>query len=137
VTARLQKARLVTSEVFARAPRYHPVALRVSVDADPVDPLALEQKIRTQLQRFLDPLTGGDEGGGWPFGEPVRPSVLLREAQKAVGAVGRVSEVAIGLDGARPSESCREVRIRPHDLVWLSELSVRLNRQAQAIGGLR
>lgn len=137
VSARLDKARLVTTEVFVRAPHYRSVALRVSVDADPADPMALEQRIRQHLQQFLDPLIGGDEHEGWPFGEPLRPSVLLREAQRAVGNMGKASEVAIGLDGAAPGESCREVPIQPIDLVWLDQVTVRLDRSAQPTGGLR
>lgn len=137
VTKRLDLARLVTTEVFVRAPRYHSVNLSVAVDADPADPLTLSQQIKERMRSFLDPLVGGDEHNGWPFGEPLRPSALLREAQDVLGDVGKVREVAIGLDGAAPTESCRDVAIGPHELVWLDQFGVRLNRSNQPSGGLR
>ena len=73
------------------------------------------------MRRFLDPLTGGDQQDGWPFGAPVRPSALLRVAQQAAGHDGDVSRVAIALDAGTAWEDCRDVAIRPHELVTLAE----------------
>jgi predicted phage baseplate assembly protein len=137
VQARLDAARLVTTEVFVAAPRYRPVSLRVEVEADPLDPAALERRLEEHLRRFLDPLTGGDGGDGWPFGEPLRPSALLREAQEALGRAGEVSRIALGLDGEEPSEDCKDVAIGEHELVVLSELRLDLRRAAPTRGGLR
>src|SRR6185369_6125193 len=121
VRARLDAARLVTTELFVAPPRYRPVSLRVTVQADPPDPAALERRLTARFQTFLDPLTGGGSGGiagdGWPFGEPLRPSALLREAQVELGRDGEVSRVVIGLDGKEPSEDCQEVLIGEHELV--------------------
>ena len=50
-----------------------------------------------RLTSFLDPLVGGDDHQGWPFGEPLRPSVLLRESQVAVEDSAVVNSVAIQL----------------------------------------
>ncbi len=137
VDARLQRARLVTTELFVSAPRYRAVRLRAFLRGDVDDPSALRSTVRERLQRFLDPLEGGTDGDGWPFGEPVRASVMLREVQAAVGKQVRVAMVAIGLDGDEPAESCGAVAIGPHDLVWLEELSLQLDRSVAAAGGLR
>lgn len=137
VRARLEAARLLASEVFVRAPRYRAVALRVTLESDPADAVALERAVRAQLEQFLDPLVGGDGHDGWPFGEPLRPAVLLREVQRALGDSGIASEVAIGLDGAAPTESCLNVPVGPHALVWLARLTLQLRRSACAGGGLR
>ena len=70
----LETARLVTSEVFVRSPRYRPVALTVTVEGDPADPIELREQIKEQLQNFLDPLIGGDEETGmavWRTATPV------------------------------------------------------------------
>ncbi|HMF57059.1 MAG TPA: hypothetical protein VK619_12015, partial [Pyrinomonadaceae bacterium] len=88
--ARFERARLVASELFVSAPRYRKVSLTVEVNADIADPLAMRQRINDRLKDFLDPLLGGDDGTGWPFGEPLRPSALLREAQQALGEEGEV-----------------------------------------------
>lgn len=142
VRARLDKMRLVASEVFVRAPRYRPVGLTVVVEGDPVNPTSIRDRIRKRLANFLDPLVGGDRKTGWPFGEPLRPSVLLREAQRAIGKDGDVTEVAIRLldDDNNVPESCSDVPIGEHDLVALDNLNVQLDRKAGISadqGGLR
>jgi hypothetical protein len=94
-------------------------------------------QLEDRLRRFLDPLLGGTNGAGWPFGEPLRPSVMLREAQTAAGDEANVTEVAIGIDGNEPDESCREVPIGAHDLVWLQRVAVEPAPGASTGRGLR
>lgn len=137
VRARLAAARLVTTEVFVAPARYRAVSLIVVAEADPLDPAILERRLEERLRRFLDPLTGGADQDGWPFGEPLRPSALLREAQEAIGRDGEVSRVVIGLDGQEPSEDCEDVKIDRHELVFLTGLLLELRRAATGRGGLR
>jgi len=137
VRARLDAARLVTTEVFVAPPRYRPVSILVEAEADPLDPAALENRLTASLRSFLDPLTGGDDRAGWPFGEPVRPSALLRQAQTSLGGDGEVSRVVIGLDGKAPSQDCQDVAIGEHELVFLNDLRLALRRNAAGRGGLR
>jgi hypothetical protein len=75
--------------------------------------------VQLALRQYLDPLAGGDDGTGWPFGAPLRPSALLRVAQQVVGHDGEVASVAVALDGAATWEDCRDTAIGPHDLVEL------------------
>lgn len=135
--ARLDAARLVAHEVCVRAPIYRRASLRVEVDADPVDPGAVRRALAAALARFLDPLHGGGDGTGWPFGEPLRPSALLREAQRALGDGGTVRTVAIGLDGAPPTESCRDVEIGAHALLGAVDVAVQITASRAVRGGLR
>jgi len=137
VRAHLERARMVGTEVWVCPPRYRTVRLAVRVLGDPVDAAAARVRIDQALRRFLDPLEGGDENTGWPFGGPIRPSVLMREAMRAVRD-GEVDLVAIGLDGAAPSESCDEVRLGPHDLPSLADVAVTFEPDTRArSGGLR
>jgi hypothetical protein len=135
--ARIAKARLIGSEVFVVAAEYRHVSLAVDALGDPTDPAAFSEKIRIGLQNFFDPLRGGNQKNGWPFGEPLRPSVLLREAQRAVGQDASVTSVAIGLDGKPPSENCKDVEIKPHQLVVLHDVVVKLEPAVANQGGLR
>jgi predicted phage baseplate assembly protein len=131
VRARLGMARLVASEVFVRTPRYRPVALTVTVEGDPADPSRIREQIRERLQDFLDPLIGGDKKMGWPFGEPLRPSALLREAQRALDETAGVIAVSIKLlDTSDAEEDCSDVAIGEHELVTLREVRVQLRRSA-------
>jgi predicted phage baseplate assembly protein len=135
VRARLESARMVGTQVWVCPPRYRPVRLAVRILGDPVDPPTARARVAEALRRFLDPLEGGDDRDGWPFGDPLRPSVLMREASRADGD-GDVDSVSIGLDGAVPSESCQEVRIGPHDLPALIDVAVTFapNVRARAQG---
>jgi hypothetical protein len=109
----------------------------VRLFGDPVEPATARARVEEALRRFLDPLEGGDDRNGWPFGDPIRPSVLMREASRAVGD-DDVDSVSIGIDGAVPLESCEEVRIGPHDLPALTRVSVTFAPDGRArAGGLR
>jgi predicted phage baseplate assembly protein len=137
VRARFDRARLLGSELFVSGPRYRKVTIKLEVDAGAADQQSANQRIKSQLKTFLDPLTGGDQGDGWPFGEPLRPSALMRQAQRALGDDGVVSAVNIYLEGRPPQSSCDDVPIGPHDLVSLQDIVVELNQSTQSQGGLR
>lgn len=133
----MDSRRLVGTELFIRAPFYRNVSVVVEIAAEPVDPTVLRLRITKRLERFLDPLTGGEAGDGWPFGEPLRPSELLRVAQSELGDDGTVERVLIGLDGEDAKESCADVPIRPHELVAVRDLVIRMRRPARTSGGLQ
>jgi hypothetical protein len=133
----IEKARLIGSEVFVEPVEYRAVSLAVVALGDPTDPRGLNERVRLGLRNFLDPLRGGTQKNGWPFGEPLRPSVLLSEAQRAAGPGASIISIAIGLDGNEPSENCRDVEIEPHQLVVLCEVVVRLQADVTSQGGLR
>ena len=126
VCARLSQARLLTAEVFTRAPAYRVVRLRVDLSGSPADRARVSSVVGLALRTYLDPLVGGDEGLGWPFGESLRPSALLRAAQRALGDLADVAAVAIGLDDAEPSESCQDMALRAGELPALAELRTRV-----------
>jgi len=140
VCAALGRARLLGEELFVREPRYRAAPLRVEVTGAPRDPAAVRAKVRRALRQYLDPLVGGDDATGWPFGAPLRPSALLRVAQQAAGHDGQVASVAIALDDGATWEDCRDVAIGPHDLVKLEpgDITVRFGPGSgtAAAGGL-
>jgi predicted phage baseplate assembly protein len=128
VRTHLEQARLVGTELFVCPPRYRRVRLRIDLTGRLADPAVL----RTALRRYLDPVVGGDDGTGWPFGDPLRPSALLRVAQTAVGDAAEVTAVAIGLDGAEPGEECADVPVRAGELVALELVRIRAVRAGEA-----
>jgi hypothetical protein len=135
--ANMETRRLLGNEVFIEPVDYRAVSLEVIARGDSADPVALKKRIRVGLQIFLDPLRGGTQRAGWPFGEPLRPSVLLSEAQRAAGQDANITSVAIGLDCNQPSENCQDVEIKPHQLVLLREVVLRLEKDVTSQGGLR
>jgi len=122
VADRLAKTRLLTAEVFVRTPVYRVVRLRVDLSGTPADRIKVSTVVGDALRRFLDPLEGGDDETGWPFGEALRPSALLRAAQQALGDLADVAAVAIGIDGADPGETCDDVPLRDGDLPTVREI---------------
>jgi hypothetical protein len=122
VAKRLGEARLLTAEVFVRAPAYRTARLRVDLSGTPADRVTVSTVVGTALRRFLDPLVGGVDETGWPFGEALRPSALLRAAQQALGDLADVTAVAIGIDGAAPTQTCDDVPLRAGELPMVREV---------------
>ena len=90
VSSYLDERRLLGVEVRYSQPDYVGVAVQTEVALDPIynNPRA-QQEILSQLQRnlyrFLNPLTGGSEGKGWPFGRPVYASDIVTLLQSVSG----------------------------------------------------
>jgi hypothetical protein len=90
------------------------------------------------LGRFLDPLVGGDQQTGWPFGGPLTPSVLLRRAQDVIGDRGEVVRVGIRRLGTdAEDENCNDVDIGPNALPALRQVTTRVTASRATIGGLQ
>lgn len=77
----------VTTDVHVVGPTFVEVGVRVEVVSEPrTGRASLQTAIKSSIDAFLDPLTGGDDGDGWEFGRPVHYSDL-------VAIVGRVTGV--------------------------------------------
>ncbi|MGW5720011.1 baseplate J/gp47 family protein [Amycolatopsis sp. NPDC003865] len=136
VARRLAGTRLLTAEVFVRPPAYRDVRLRVDLSGTPADRVQVSTVVGDALRRFLDPLAGGDDGTGWPFGGALRPSALLRAAQQALGDLADVTAVAIGVDGAAPAETCADVELRDGELPVVREVRTHVVPVAEPGEGL-
>ena len=137
VRLRLERARLLGTQVFVRRAVYQPVDLQVDVSGERGDATAVQAMLSASLRVFLDPLSGGDRDPpkGWEFGETLRPSMLLRRAQQALGPGLTPTRLSISLDGADP-EDCGDVLLKANALPWLRALTV-LMTPAPLTGGLR
>ncbi|MCI0398146.1 MAG: putative baseplate assembly protein [Chloroflexi bacterium] len=69
LSAYLDERRLLTTRLDIRAPAYRWVAAKVQLRAAPgVPPEAVQADVLARLYRYLNPITGGPNGEGWPFG---------------------------------------------------------------------
>ncbi|MFI0418840.1 putative baseplate assembly protein [Spongiactinospora sp. 9N601] len=91
------------------------VEARVVLDRDQ-DRAAVLARAADAVTGYLDPLRGGEDGGGWPFGGPVRHTPLVRRLL-AVDGVLAVSGLALTVDGLR-LPPCTDHAIPANDLVW-------------------
>jgi hypothetical protein len=69
-----------------------------------------QQAVIDALNAFLDPLTGGPDGTGWPFGRDVYRSEVMRAIARTPD-VDRVESMALYADGCCPN--CGNICLRP------------------------
>lgn len=90
ILAYLNERRLLGVEVRLQEPEYVGVSVQTEVALEPEynNPRAQQAillKLRMALYRFLNPLTGGPDGKGWPFGRPVYSSDIVTLFQQIPG----------------------------------------------------
>jgi hypothetical protein len=133
--AQLDKARLVTQEVFIAAPIYQEVAVTLWVGVIPADADRVRANVTLAMYRFFHPLWGGTDGAGWPFGEDIYPSAVMKCAQEALGAGLVVTRVLISQpDG--PATQCEPLAIGPLTLPNLKRVQLRFKPMPTTEGGL-
>jgi predicted phage baseplate assembly protein len=112
VCAFLESRRLLTTELFVVGPRYVSVSVEATVVArDDADPGRVRQDVERVLSGYLSPLSGGDDGRGWPFGGAIRYSQVLQRVI-TVDGVDSVPTLVLIVDGERMVE-CRDVPVEP------------------------
>jgi hypothetical protein len=105
-------------EVVAGAPFYHKVRAELGVVIDPAaDQGETVRRLTAALDRYLHPLSGGDDGEGWPFGGALRYSPLLRHLVTGVEGVRAITRLSLVIDGARVA-ACTDFEPRRHALFW-------------------
>jgi len=108
VLRHLNRHRLLTDKVEVKGPKYVGIGVKISVHIEPrYSKEGRQNKIIEALNDFLDPLKGGEDGNGWPFGRAVYrseiyslienvegvdcvQSVNLESAQKKVNDLGNI-----------------------------------------------
>lgn len=120
LTAFLDERRLLTTRLFVRAPAYRWVAARVRLRASPdAVQTAVEQEILARLYRFLNPLTGGPRGDGWPFGRELFLSDVYQSLQGTANVQFiRSVELYITEPGSGPQgEPVESVEVVAHGII--------------------
>jgi len=105
------------AEVVAAAPRYRRVSAEVDVVVDPAaDTGRAVTGVLDTIDGFLDPIAGGDDGQGWPFGRTLEHNDLLRRLV-ALPGVRAVSRLILVVDGVRV-RGCTNVPLGPGELFF-------------------
>lgn len=105
-------------EVVAGAPRYHKVRAEIGVVVDPAaDQGATLRALADALNAYIDPIAGGEDGEGWPFGGVLRYSALLRRLVSGVAGARAITRMTLVIDGARIA-ACADFTPQPHALLW-------------------
>ena len=82
----LDERRLVATRLHVVGPRYVAIGVNLTVQlVDDALPSALGARILAALERFFDPLQGGPDGRGWPFGRHIFVSEVYRVVETVQG----------------------------------------------------
>ena len=103
----LSPRRVVGTRLVVVGPGYVEVAVRAAVQTSiGASAVRVRQDVANALDAFLDPLRGGPDGRGWPFGRDVYRSVILRQIDQVPG-VDHVT--SIELDAGPGTVGCSNV----------------------------
>jgi len=110
-------------EIVAAAPVYHTVSVEASVVIDPsVSRNDAVQNVISLCDSYLDPITGGDDGLGWPFGGTLSNAAFVRQLL-TVDGITAVPSLLFIVDGIR-GQKCGDVSIPANALVWPQDHNV-------------
>ena len=117
VCAYLDQRRLLTTEVYVAPPTYQLVAVTADVVAEETADLAAVQRaVDADLLAYLHPLTGGEDGTGWPFGGTILYSRVSHRILSVPGVLS-VRRLVVSLDGVEAPE-CRDVPLAEGALAY-------------------
>ena len=107
----LDERRLLTARLSIQAPAYHWAAAKVQLRAAPgANQVTVETELLNRLYRFLNPLTGGPDGTGWPFGRDLYISDVYQCLQGAPDVLFvRGVEMYAAAEGGSPQGNPLEV----------------------------
>jgi len=116
VAAYLRPKRVIGTRVDVVGPTYLTVAVQASVQSDKgTNKSTLRQAIVAAINKFFDPIQGGPDGNGWPFGRDVYRSELMKVIDSVPG-VDFIVSLALLSDCGTPL--CGNVCLGP---TWLVE----------------
>jgi hypothetical protein len=121
VKKHLDARRLVGTQVLVRGPLYTLVkldikaVLKVNTRSDVV-----EKQTRDRLEKYFDPLSGGWDGAGWPFGRPVSVFELYHLIE-AVEGIDHVESIVMNGDSTAREISVSDLPdLQPINIGWIS-----------------
>lgn len=105
-------------EVVAAAPYFHEVSVRaVLVVAAHADHGEVLRATLREIDAYLDPLSGGEDGRGWPFGGSIQQAALVRRVIAHVPGLTALATLNLTVDGENLG-ACADFTPRPHSLFW-------------------
>jgi predicted phage baseplate assembly protein len=114
ISRHLEERRCLGARISVEPPFYQGVTVVAQIQARArTSPEALRDRATRALYAYLDPIRGGADGTGWPFGRPVHSGEVFAVLQKLPG-VELVEDVR--LFGADPTSGERGGAVQRLDL---------------------
>jgi predicted phage baseplate assembly protein len=105
-------------EVVAAAPYFHEVSVRASLVLNRnADQVAVLNQSLDVINRYLDPLHGGDDGNGWPFGGEIVHNLLVQKILAEVPQLEGITQLNLIVD-AVTHPSCANFVPQANSLLW-------------------
>jgi hypothetical protein len=124
VAQQLARAKTLGTRIRVFGPTYTAVDVAASVRAAKgADPSRIRTSIERAIRAFLDPLIGGPDGRGWPFGR----DVYRTEVMTVIGAVPGVELVADVRVATGSEDRCASACVPDGGLVAISSLRVEVS----------
>jgi predicted phage baseplate assembly protein len=114
ISRHLEQRRCLGARISVEPPFYQGVTVVAQVQGrSRVVPEALRERAIRALYAYLDPIRGGPDGDGWPFGRPIHSGEIFAVLQQVPG-VDRVEDIR--LYGANPASGERGGAVQRLDL---------------------
>jgi hypothetical protein len=115
VRSYLNRHRIIGMRINVVGPSYKEVKIEAQVKAcDGINKADLRLLINEHLNSFLDPIKGGPDQNGWPFGRDVYRTEILQLIDEVEG-VDRVESLSLIANGNEPQ--CGNIPLCPTELV--------------------
>jgi predicted phage baseplate assembly protein len=131
IAERLDEVRLIGTRVSVEPPSYRGVTVVARIVARPkADVERIQREALEALYSYLNPISGGPDGTGWPFGRPVQSGEVYGLLQQIRG-VDMVEDAR--LFGANPvtgerGKETRKLELDPYSLLFSYEHQVRVEQ---------
>jgi predicted phage baseplate assembly protein len=127
IAARLDECRVIGARVLVEPPLYVGVTVVARLRARArSSPIRLQEAVLEALYSYFHPISGGNDGNGWPFGRPVHVGEVYAVLQ-GVRGTELVEEVRLfGADPVtgRRGAAVQRLDLEPHALVFSYEHQV-------------
>ena len=124
VTQFLDERRLLTATVLVEEPEYYPVQVEAAIKVAPFyDPNQVRLVAMRRLYRFLNPLYGGPDGNGWPWGRPLNLGEIYARLQSVPGVeyVERATMNVVGIQPAQGQDFSTRIELPPDGQICSAE----------------
>ncbi len=127
ITDRLEESRVIGTRAIVEPPIYRGVTVVAKLRARARhNPTRLQEEALQALYAYFDPILGGPDGTGWPFGRPVNVGEVYSVLQGLRGTEVVEDARLFGADpvtGQRGQQTTR-LELEPHALVFSYEHQV-------------
>ena len=89
------------------------------------DVQVLKDQVELEIRRFLNPIVGGPDGNGWPFGVPVAKNDIYSVLEKIEG-VYYIEDIELIND--LTGVSVEKIELEEDNLIYLSKVSIQERR---------